>query len=217
MADIRTTPQIDAFNRADENPLSAGGLYGPLFGSTTAQQMQNASNQAKGTVTSGTRFCYSCYLPATIDGDFELWGDVAGFADNINAWTLSVFNTIDGAADHFNGYVAAWYKNIPDEWFIDRYDDAVATRIATWAGDTVVAQTQFLFRSDGNELHMYRSADGGATWPQHETVTDGTYRTGLHLTIGMRGQSNNAPKWDGWGGGVANQRRSRLPYLGVGP
>ena len=219
MADIRTTAQIDDFNRADENPLSAGGAYRQLGGAGDVHQLQNLSNAAHGDVTSGRWYCFSCWQVQSFTGGFEIWAEVVGTANNNDGWTLSMFDTIGGAANNFNGYTFERYRALgPDGWRIFRWDNALATQIAGTTGLNFPAAGELmLFRAVGAVLEGWHSTDSGTNWTLTGSVTDATYRDNWYLTPGVRSDAANGPAWDAWGGGVYPPRNVQLPFLGVGP
>ena len=222
MADIRTTPQLDNFIRADENPLSGGGIWGDLDTVNPGSNLRNENNAARGFLSIPDRFWCRYWTAGSFSGDIELWvqidseltgGDWAG----LGLLTLAGQN----GANH-RGYIAYIQdNNLSDIVSIYRYD--------TWdsgilvGGNTIsafqVANTLFLFRTSGTHVQSYYSNDAGANWTSLIDAVDNTYRNSLYMVPAFVGMFGGLTGYIGFGGGAAGtlQQVNQLPYLGVGP
>ena len=206
MADIRVTSLLDNFDRADEDPLSGGGSWGQLI--SGGAQLRNFANQAHGH-NGFNNWSYWTPEAFTASGgdEIEVWSRPGGAPDFNDGWRMGMFKDPGGA---FDGYNIGWFSSIGDNTLVlSRSDNGVDTRLLTVrpppfggfpdsGGDTPI----LLFRTNGNDVEFWHSADDGANWTLQAAATDTTYRTGLYLALGLQKFAGATHHWDDFGGGT---------------
>ena len=220
MTDIRTTPELDNFGRADENPLSDGGRWAQVSTPGYGPQLQVVSHEAIGQGTSGLTVYSNYWTPAAFSGDVEVWGLCAGFCDLNDSYSLALWTGVGGADSDISGYVVNWSTSFGSSVYLYRQDSGVNTLLD--APGTIpfpVAGDYVLLRTNGTSVETYQSLDGAATWQLKATAVDNTYRTNLSLTPRILSHASSSPGYAGVGGGGSGTLSSRtmLPFLGAGP
>ena len=179
-----STPILDNFNRANENPLSGGGNWSGLS-SGGVQLLNNAvASNGTGTSTSGWK--------ATYTGDVEARTTVLISPDNAGVMTHASLN----GAGQLSGYLWQWQgANSPATFALYREDANVFTQLATFNGFLLSSGDQLALQVIGDSVQGWVYHLG--SWQQVASATDTTYRTGK-LGLRLRGTT---PIADDFGGG----------------
>ena len=179
-----STPIVDNFNRANENPLSGGGNWSALS-SGGVQLVNNAvASNGSGTSTSGWKTTYT--------GDVEARTTVLISTDNAGVMTHAALN----GAGQLSGYLWQWQgANSPATFALYREDANVFTQLATFNGFLLDPGDQLALQVTGNSVQGWVYHLG--SWQQVASATDTTYRTGK-LGLRLRGTT---PIADDFGGG----------------
>jgi peptidoglycan/xylan/chitin deacetylase (PgdA/CDA1 family) len=179
-----STPILDNFNRANENPLSGGGNWSSLSGGG-AQLLNNAvASSGTGTSTSGWKTSYT--------GDVEARATVLISSDNAGVMTDASLN----GAGQLSGYLWQWQgANSPATFALYREDANVFTTLATFNGFLLDPGDQLALQVIGSSVQGWVYHLG--SWQQVATATDTTYSTG-NLALRVRGTT---PIADDFGGG----------------
>jgi len=213
LGDIRTTPLLDDFDRANENPLSGGGNWAKADASSQGIQLLNN----KVTLAAGGLARYE-WTPAAVDGDVEVWARYAGAGMDDGAAAELVIVTDVGGSNQVDGYALRAVNTFGGAgWQIRRLQNWSATVIASapfGPGGISDAGQLVLFRRSGTALEGWRSLDGGATWAREITVTDATYTANLHVGLGFSIALASSPSWDDFGGGATSSPTSAGPPPG---
>ncbi|MGH3078100.1 MAG: DUF6531 domain-containing protein [Gaiellaceae bacterium] len=211
LADIRTTPLLDDFDRPNESTLSGGGNWAKADTSSNVIQLLN--NQV--TLPSQTSIT-SLYhwAPQTLDGDVEVWATFKGALDDGAAADLGIVTEV-GGTNQMDGYVLRAVNTFGFAgWQIRKRTN--------WGGVQVLAQAGFvgggvatghivLLRRQGNALQGWRSKDGGATWTLEVSASDSTYTADLRIGLGLSVAVATSPAWDDFGGGTLTTPSSGPP------
>jgi peptidoglycan/xylan/chitin deacetylase (PgdA/CDA1 family) len=179
-----STPILDNFNRANENPLSGGGNWSALS-SGGAQLLNNAvASSGTGTSTSGWKTSYT--------GDVEARTTVLISTDNAGVMTHASLN----GAGQLSGYLWQWQGgNSPASFALYRGDANAFTTLATFNGFSLDPGDQLALQVTGSSVQGWVYHLG--SWQQVASATDTTYRTGK---IGLRVRGTT-PIVDDFGGG----------------
>jgi YD repeat-containing protein len=205
LADIRTTPPLDNFNRANENPIAApwvprvaGGARGRLFN----QQLINVN-------TSTFIDVYTAAPNST-----EVWAQTAGNLDQQEFWYIALLANPNGSGV-LDGYAAQYVDptNLPPRWNLLRYDNGVLSQPLATAQVTASLPSYFLLRREGGDVVIYRSGDSGANWTQDLRHADATYTTGLYPGLGIGTIDATGPSWDNLGGGPGGTPPTQLTVV----
>ena len=204
LADIRTTPLLDDFDRPNENPLSGGGSWAKADSSSNVIQLVNNQVTLPGQTSIVSLYQWT---PEALDGDVEVWATLRGSLDDGAAADLGIVTEV-GGTNQMDGYVLRAVNTFGFAgWQIRKRTN--------WGGLQVLAQSGFtgggvatghvvLFRREGNALQGWRSKDGGATWALEISAADSTYKTGLSIGLGFSVAVATSPAWDDFGGGASS-------------
>lgn len=190
MAEAPASDVLDDFNRADENPLSQGGLWGGAIGASGfSGAAKIVTNAATGT---GVNVPTGSYRAATCAANCEAYTTVTTLP-NANANYVLLAVRYDSSA--VTGYFVQARK--ADFWFIFRMDGAATnTQIATTSATITMALNDVLiFRAVRDTLVLYRNG------LEVLRVTDSTYVQAGSLGVGGR---DTTLRVDNFGGGPYN-------------
>jgi peptidoglycan/xylan/chitin deacetylase (PgdA/CDA1 family) len=184
-----STPILDNFNRANENPLSGGGNWSALS-SGGAQLLNNAvASNGTGTSTSGWKTSYN--------GDVEARTTVLISTNNAGVMTHVSLN----GTGQLNGYLWQWQGgNSPATFALYRADANVFTTLATFDGFLLDPGDQLALQVIGSSVQGWVYHLG--SWQQVASAIDTTYRTGK---LGLRVRGTTAIADDFGGGQVQTQ------------
>lgn len=179
-----STPILDNFNRANENPLTGGGNWSSLSGGG-AQLLNNAvASSGTGTSTSGWKTSYT--------GDVEARASVLISTNNAGVMTDASLN----GAGQLSGYLWQWQGgDSPATFALYREDANVFTTLATFNGFLLDPGDQLALQVIGSSVQGWVYHLG--SWQQVASATDTTYRTGK-IALRVRGTT---PIADDFGGG----------------
>lgn len=204
-----TTPQLDNFTRANEDPLSQGGNWGiDLLPATGNLQVL-------------TNLC-----AATIDDYCDAWRDNTDYGPDSEAWCvvptweagkaieLTVRIANPGAAG-LDGYLLHVAK--PDVWEIYRIDNTSQTKLGVTVTQAVANGDSIGLEAVGTSIRGYHRSGVGA-WTLIMTRSDATY--GAAGFIGLVIQED-ATRVSSFGGGtsiptVASMGSNFMALLGAG-
>lgn len=182
-----TTPVLDNFNRANENPLSGGGNWlGPLFGS--GPQLLLASNQVD-TAVSEQRG--SSYWSASFAADQEVYCDVPAIEQVVG---LSFRQVNTGGATRSGYHVEVVSLSGPGNILVSRTDNDSDTALGVSMSANLNASDGIGVSIVGSTISVYTKISG--TWSLLGTRTDSTYTSGGVVgidtsTFGPSGQIDN--------------------------
>jgi hypothetical protein len=203
--DFPTFPNLDDFNRADEDPLGTP----PWSNSTTVLPGQGtallrvASNQcarsAFGT-NHGAQF-WQDPIPAGDDGEVFATLAVVGHAG------LHMFASGSGQNSTLSGYATYWFPitgNRPDNmlWGTTGDTGGIATRfMITWLDQVTGGKWGLQLRGNGRFMHGWADDGTGWRWLGCAKVTGGDYRNSGYFGINL--QSDTTVRLDDFGGGTS--------------
>lgn len=193
-----TTPTLDNFNRADEDPLSQDGNWDPTpvsGGALWTDTLQLASNVAQG---HGSALNGSWRVATTPSGDCQVWGRWKFSVGNAEGTGLFM-NLQSPASSSFQGYRAR-YTNPSAGNNIFAIHKHTAGGAGTVIGTTTSAITlgdgdYFLLEKIGSTLSLYQSEDG-VSFTFMCSASDSAY-TGGHLGLWTDTDDGG---WQGFGG-----------------
>lgn len=155
LVDTPTTPVLDYFNRASENPVSQAGKWAStaIDGGT---RLQVANTLLQGTGATG-----SAYRQEALVGDMEVYASIAASPQNHNGVALFV-NLHDVGTAGWDGYGFRIYKLIGGyQWRIYSYTNGVGTELSTGSfSGAPLGGERVLFRRQGTSLEAYHYTGG---------------------------------------------------------
>lgn len=184
-----TTGVLDAFNRADENPLSDGGKWslGPVIFNAAFDDLLLASN----TITAELGSPGNAYRnDQTYGPDTEVHALVPTALVDIRLYAR--LTTVgSGTTDGYN------VRAVPaGAWQINRVDNAVDTSLGS-TGDDLANGDSVGLETIGSTITGYRKRSG--TWTNLLSFTDGTYTGAGHIAVRV---GDNTVVLDDFGGGT---------------
>lgn len=189
-----TTPLLDTFNRANENPVSGGGNWlSPL------KNGQNFLQLVSNTVTTQAieQRC-SSYWSASFTADQEVYCDIPDFESLLSLHIRqSSPDTIsrDGYSIELSGLTG------PGNIAFFRSDSASDTSIGSTISASFTVGDGIGLSIVGSTLSVYQRAGASGTWLLLGTATDSTHASGNF--IGVEGFSFSLnPLLDNFGGGI---------------
>lgn len=203
--DFPTFPNLDRFNRADEDPLGTP----PWSSSTTVlpgqgtARLRVSSNQcarsASGT-EHGSQF-WQDPIPAGDDGEVFATLAVVGHAG------LHMFAGGSGQNSTLTGYATYWFPitgNRPDNmlWGTTGNTGGMATRfMITWLDQVAGGKWGLQLRGNGRFMHAWADDGTGWRWIGCAKVTGGDYRNSGYFGINV--QNDTIVRIDDFGGGTS--------------
>lgn len=190
MADIRNSPLLDDFQRANETPLQ------PPWYQTESHPMNLVSNGIGGTA-----------FPPAGSGDYysakslgsrptEVWGIASGGASALLDGTR-IMLWQDPIAR--SGYVALPTEEpLGDTWFLRRYDNGIFTSLADINYPEPGANDIVMIRVAGSNVEFWHGTSSGTVWTNVATIGDNTYQGPFYGGLGSTGEEKG---WKGFGGG----------------
>jgi hypothetical protein len=170
------SPPLDDFNRANENPLSGGGLWtnGIVAGESG---FAVSSNQLACTITTT---CTAWRNNTQFGPAVEVWAREATLPGVNNPIRLAARLQMPGGT---GGYMLRTNQlSGPDEVLLERYN---GTRLLTMSQELAAGDTMLL-RVKGSTLEAWRLPQGGS-WSRLGVVQDSTYAAVNYVGVGLRG------------------------------
>jgi hypothetical protein len=203
MADPRTTPQLDDFNRADENPLSNSGMWGEAAGDRTQMRLITDAG-VKHIVRQVNELSYSLYLPQAFSGDVEVWGrryeggSAIGHNERMDLVANAPYPTLAG---YWTGYsVWAHTQSDGNHFYLWRYTNGSRVQLSN-----IKAEGNYVFlRTFGNLVQTWIAQTAVDDWTLLQSVTDTNHRTNLRPVFGEGDNNKLVQVTTGWraaGGG----------------
>lgn len=197
---FESTPILDTFNRANEDPVAGIWSSSPILsGMSNMKVVSNALNKSTNVAASGSSFTTATYGPgveayvtvntihaSTVDWDFWLW--LNGNAENTAG--------VDGYLCYFNktsGGVIEWGLYIVTNNSISRLGAAINTTQDIASGNKVGCSVT------AGTLEMWYH--NGTSWTSMGTRSDSTYTTG-HLGVSIGTDTNTDGILEDFGGGT---------------
>jgi hypothetical protein len=192
-----STPILDDFNRADEDPIT--GIW--TNGATGTGACEVISNEAGG--ASGTDNCYVTQTYGAAQEVYATMATGASFNENNNQFIYACLQggvgsaTVDGYGVLVRRLTAA-----NDRVRIVRITDASSVNLGTAYEDVEFADGDAIgLRIEvGGTLTLYFN-DGGAGWTQVDQVTGETTYGCAGTNLGMEAM-HSSMLWDDFGGGT---------------
>lgn len=205
-----TTPQLDNFTRANENPLDQGGNWGVdlLPGTDNLQVLSNL-------------------CAATVDGFCDAWRDNTTYGPDSEAWCVAptweaaksielTVRIVNPGAAGLDGYLLHVAK--PDVWEIYRIDNSAQTKLGVTATQAVANGDSIGLEAVGTSIRGYHRS-GAGSWNLIMTRIDATYNAVGNIGLVIE---ENVTRVSSFGGGTSIPAATgrppgqRLPLLGVG-
>jgi len=189
-----TTAVVDAFNRADENPLSDGSAWSNPGAGLGVTALQLSTNQA----ASGTGSSASVRDVGTTP-NLEAYMTVTTLPGAAGV-SVGLFTRSTGADATWDGYEVAIVHDT-GAWALQRVDNAAPTTFAsgTFTGGALAAGDAIGMTSIGSTHTVWLKRAGGE-WTKAGTGVDATYSA--HGSIGMLVAPADATvRYDNFGGG----------------
>jgi len=211
MASRITTPTLDNMNRADEDPLYGGGIWGVVDPVDYPTDMRLFSHRAKGRdLFSATDVFTSRWLPQTFSGDVQIWSipyqpPIFYFGGGHSS--LRLFQNAGLGTSTINGYIANFQYNggVSSTCRLYRMDNSIATLLDTQSAGFLWGHENFLLLEtldDKVRTSWYDAASD--TWSTLNEVTDNTHRDDLSLVLALIDGDDVPGEWQSLGGGEAN-------------
>lgn len=199
MADIRRTPVIDDFERADEFPLASPWLLADNSWGTGNLDTGNYQGSPGDSV-----YYYSTLGP--FDDDMEVWGAGGAGIDDTEAWRLALLKDV-GGTNAVDGYLLLIVASGGGaNWQIRKYTNwSGVSTLASVSGSLIDAgggsPEYALLRINGDDIEAWYCSDV-TSWTLVASATDTTYRTDLYLSMGISTDDGGNPSWQAIGGGA---------------
>ena len=192
---VPATGVLDAFERADEDPLSQSGGWSsaPIGGAgQTLEVLGLRAGQNEGEVVQANSF-----RPSDVAGDAEVYATIGALPNN-DQWLYLYLHLQQAGTAGWDGYRAAWFHWLQtDGFYIQKIVDGMATTLVGPIGlDPQNGDTLLLRRSGEETLELWRKNAG--TWTKLLTTSDPQYTHGM-LGLGL---DDDDGKWDDFGGGA---------------
>lgn len=190
-----TTGILDAFTRANENPVSDGGNWGgPLFaGSGRAQLVGNAIT------TTGT-FNENYRSNTNYGPDCEAYCTIAtlGTDGAVNPFVEVTLRTSSEGAG-WNGYQILFFPSL-SEVVVVRTDNEVDTQLGASISQSISGGHKVGAEMVSSTITPYIDTGGG--WTALSTRSDGTYTGAGHIGVSFGRSGTIAWVLDDFGGGT---------------
>lgn len=195
LTDAPSTPILDNFNRADENPLSQGGNWSSA-GVDGGAALILSNSQVSGNGRSSHRV-------AQTSEPMEAYATISAGPATLQALTVFIaLNDVGTSAWDGYGLRVINVFSTDEQYRIRKIVDGVETNIpgGGWDEPFSGAGERLLLRKEGDMLEAWKSNAGSGTWTLKASVTDSSYSSGR---IGLRvtAQSGGGAAWDDFGGG----------------
>lgn len=190
-----STPLIDGFNRADENPLSDGGKWslGPLD-FTAGRTLRLVSNEATAAVAGSSN---SYRNDQNYGPDTEVYAKLTGSTNDTYLFARCV-NIGAGTTD---GYCVRFSYPTGSLTFY-RITDCIFSSLSSAISISLNAGDEVGFAIAGSTLKAYRKPLAGS-WTELDSVIDSTYSA-----AGKNGAYSAAGRIDNFSGGTVPTRFS---------
>lgn len=162
-----TTGLLDAFNRANENPLTGALGSGPII--PAAPRLQIVTNQVTSVGATGSAYTGTSYGP-----DAEAFCTVAVKPTNTNAINLALRLVTPNTASWKGYWLSVKAQAGTDTWEIYRVDNGTFTLLgSTVTGPEFTAGDKIGFQATGSTLTGF--AFQASAWSQIIQRSDATY------------------------------------------
>jgi fibronectin type 3 domain-containing protein len=181
---------LDTFNRANENPLSFGGVWGSgIFGSSERSLKVVSTQCASDRTTTAT-----AWWKTQLGADQEAYATMSTLPGNSNSFRL--YTRLQSAGTSaVDGYMLVYTQaSATDQITIYRVTDGALIQLATLPRE-IGAGARLLFRARGTALEAW--VGEGATWSRLVRVTDSAYSSAGYAGIGIRGKTGRLDDFGG--------------------
>lgn len=192
MADIRTTGVLDDFQRPNEDPLSAGGMW--ANSGITADPLRLNNHRAD--LRAGRSLGGSYWLGGPYSGDVEIWANPAGGGAGGIAWGLDLLKQ-PGATATVDGYRFRQERsNSGPGISIYRVTNGTRTKIASGLipGFSSGTTGRLMYARKihaTNTCEMWYTTDFGANWTLVATVVSATHVDPFYLGLSLSDNSGS--------------------------
>jgi hypothetical protein len=175
-------PALDAFDRADENPLSDAGRWANGVIGSVENGLRVLSNQL---ACSQTTTCTAWRQNVQYGADVEVWTRVTVLPGQSNHIRLKARLQQVGTSG-YDGYMLRTNQLAgTDEVYLERVDNSgTFVRLLTMNRELSVGDI-LLLRVEGSTLEAW--VKSGSNWTRLGTATDSTYPNAGYVGIGLRG------------------------------
>lgn len=172
-------PLLDDFNRANENPLSQGGLWNTSGTNLLSQtRLLTTSNEAEAGATANRR---GSFRPEDYGPDVSFAAVMRGWPDNNREFHIFLAMDVDANPTTPDGYslriegqgTPPYAYPVPFDWTLVRFANGGETTIATALNVDSSTGDSVGFWRDGDRLSGWLNETG--TWVEILTVDDTTY------------------------------------------
>jgi hypothetical protein len=179
---VEPLPTLDGFNRADETPVSFGGLWGNGILGSGERSLKVVSNQlASDRSTTATAWWSTQY-----GADCESWATIATLPGNGNSVRLYVRLQTPGSSA-VDGYMLLFNQlSGTDQVVLVRITNGALTALST-VNREIAAGSRLLLRANGTALESW--VQQGSVWTRLSRVTDSTYGGAGYVGVGIRGKT----------------------------
>jgi hypothetical protein len=173
-------PTLDAFNRANENPLSDSGKWSNNVNGAVETGLNVNSNTL---ACSASSTCTAWRSNAQYGPESEVWSRISTLPGNGNAIRLYARVQAPGTSG-YDGYMLRTNQlAVTDEIFLERIDNSSVVRLLT-LNQELAANDILLLRAKGSTLEAWRYA---GSWSRLGAVQDSTYGAAGYVGVGLRG------------------------------
>jgi Fibronectin type III domain len=170
---------LDAFDRANENPLSFAGRWGNGVLGSAERSLKVLSNQCASDRSTTATAWWKTQLPA----DQEVYATMSTLPGNTDSFRLYTRLQAPGGSG-VDGYMLLYTRlSGTDQVVIDRVTNGGFTQLVT-VNRELVAGTQLLLRAKGTTLEAW--VREGSAWSRIARATDSTYTGAGYVGIGIR-------------------------------
>lgn len=195
-----STPILDNFNRANENPLSDGGRW-------DAGGLQVVSNQATSNGPGGD----GCTWRLVYGPDMEVYVTITTLL-NLHGDIFSMCNRLDGNG---NGYQIAWTKSLTQDTInIQSIAGFTPTNIASFNQNVSVGD-KIGMRSQRNIISAWYAPVGTGIWTMLGSAVDNTYNNEGNINAFINEAVSSSCTFDNFGGGSTIIMRKTLTPNGT--
>lgn len=202
MADIRTTPLLDDFQRPPENPVQPPWHQSP-FSNFSMELTGDPALKGIGLPPNEN----AAYLETPFGpvGDPEMWAKAFGDAPVTEGWRFGMFTIESVAVGERRGYICLPHNNVgTDTWSLRKYTGFTFVQIHSVNAAPLGLDVLALMRIKNGLIETWRSDDDGANWTLHNQVADpGDYVGPWYFVLGSSGHNEG---WTEIGGGRTNRQ-----------
>jgi len=182
-----TTPYLDTFSRANEDPLSTTYGWELGYGPGLCVIDSQMSRGGAGADDWGRMYWYTAF-----EIDQEVYISIV--TPPVGTDKFEMFARWNVSCD--DGYSLSWMNN---EYSIRRYDGGVATNLGSSQTLTLAGGDRLGLKLDGDTIIVFHHTFAGGGYKEHYRLVDATYQTTGVLAFGVR---DTGSRFDFFSGGT---------------